>query len=120
MALQVVQPIGQSTRALRRPSHQFQLRHRPYQIQPFALAPVLPGGTLKAGLMQARVVSDPIKNPLIGWWSEWFLFYVKLRDMPDSSHFQNMVLNVGYDMTPTVAAAKRSVNSSLRPKRMSR
>ena len=56
--------------------------------------------------MQARVVSDPIKNPLIGWWSEWFLFYVKHRDMPDSSHFQNMVLNVGYDMTPTVAAAK--------------
>jgi hypothetical protein len=82
------------------------VRHRPWQIQPFALAPVLPGETLKNALLQARVVSDPIKNPLVGWWYEMFLFYVKHRDMPDSAHFQNMVLSYGYDMTPTVMASK--------------
>ena len=98
--------IQASSRTLRRPQHTFQLRHRPYQIQPFVLAPVLPGETMKAALLQARVVSDPIKNPLIGWWYEMFLFYVKHRDMPDSAHFQNMVLTLGYDLTPTVAAAK--------------
>lgn len=104
--VEIVQAISSSSRVLRRPQHPFQIRHRPWQIQPFALAPVVPGETLKNALLQARVVSDPIKNPLIGWWYEMYLFYVKHRDMPDSSHFQRMVLEYGYDMTPTVAAAK--------------
>ena len=106
MALAAVQAIPSSARVLRRPQHTFQIRHRPWQIQPFALAPVLPGETMKNALLQARIVSDPIKNPLIGWWWEAYLFYVKHRDMPDSSHFQNMVLQFGYDMTSTNAAAK--------------
>jgi hypothetical protein len=91
---------------MRRPAHTFQVRHRPFQIQPLAIAPVLPGETLKAALMQARVVSDPVKNPMIGWWYEVYVFYVKHRDMPDSSHFQNMVLQYGYDLTSVTAAAK--------------
>lgn len=104
--VQIVQALPQSGRTLRRPSHTFQVRHRPYQIQPFAIAPVVPGETLKNALLQARVVSDPVKNPLIGWWYEMYLFYVKHRDMPDSAHFQSMVLQYGYDMSSTVAAAK--------------
>lgn len=102
----LVAPVASSGRVLRRPQHTFQVRQRPYQIQPFCLAPVLPGETLKNALLQARVVSDPIKNPLVGWWMEFYMFYVKHRDMPDSAHFQNMVLQYGYDMTSTVAAAK--------------
>jgi hypothetical protein len=104
--VQIVAPISSTGRILRRPQHTFQLRHRPYQIQPFAIAPVIPGETIKNALLQARVVSDPIKNPLIGWWYEMYLFYVKHRDMPDSAHFQRMVLEYGYDMTPVNAAAK--------------
>jgi hypothetical protein len=104
--VQIVQAIGSTGRVMRRPQHQFQLRQRPFQIQPFALAPVVPGETLKNALLQARVVSDPVKSSLLGWWFEAYLFYVKHRDMPDSAHFQNMVLQYGYDMTPVNAAAK--------------
>lgn len=102
----IVQALPNMGRVMRRPSHTFQIRHRPYQIQPFCLAPVLPGETLKNALLQARVVSDPIKNPLIGWWYEMYIFYVKHRDMPDSSHFQNMVLTYGYDLSSVQTAAK--------------
>lgn len=42
------------------------------------IAPVLPGETLTNLLMQSRVVSDPIKNPLIGWWQEYYFFYVPI------------------------------------------
>jgi hypothetical protein len=88
-----------SNRTLRRPQHTFQIRHRPFQIQPFALAPVLPGETMKNALLQARVVSDPVKNPLVGWWYEMYLFYVKHRDMPLSSLWQSMVLSYGTDVS---------------------
>jgi len=102
----LVAPIPSTGRVMRRPSHSFQIRHRPWQLQPFALAPVLPGETLKNALLQARVVTDPIRNPLIGWWYEMYLFYVKHRDMPDSAHFQNMVLQYGYDVSPAHSAAR--------------
>jgi hypothetical protein len=68
-------------RKLRKPSHSFALRIRPWQIQPFVIAPVLPGETLKNALLQCRAVSAPVKSPLVGWWYETFLFYVKLRDL---------------------------------------
>lgn len=70
-----------SKRVPRRPSHQFQIRARPFQLQPFMIAPVLAGETLTNALLQSRVVSDPVKNPLIGWWKEYYIFYVKLRDL---------------------------------------
>lgn len=68
-------------RIIRRPSHSFQLRHKPYQLQPFLIAPVLAGETMKNLMMQARVVTSPIKNPLIGWWLEYYLFYIPLRSL---------------------------------------
>jgi hypothetical protein len=68
-------------RVSRRPSHPFYLKYKPYQIQPFLIAPVLPGETMKNALIQARCVTDPVKNPLIGWWNEYYLFYVKLSDL---------------------------------------
>jgi hypothetical protein len=77
----ITESLAKTQRKLRKPSHSFQLRIRPWQIQPFVLAPVLPGETMKNALMQARAVSAPVKNPLVGWWYESFLFYVKLRDL---------------------------------------
>lgn len=71
-------------RVMRSPQHTFELRHRPYQIQPFLIAPVLAGETLKNAMFQARVVSDPVKNPLIGWWLEHYLFYIPLRAIQGS------------------------------------
>lgn len=103
-SVQNLAPVG---RVSRRPQHSFHVRHRPWQIQPCLLAPVLPGETLKNLLMQARVVSDPVKNPLIGWWYEYYVFYVKHRDMPGSATFQDMVLTYGASMSAVNAAAAK-------------
>ena len=80
-------------RRQRRPSHTFQLRVKPYKIQPFLLAPVLPGETLERFVMQARVVSDPIKNPLIGWWLEYYFFYCPFRSFNDRDTLIAMLLD---------------------------
>jgi hypothetical protein len=61
-------PTGKTGRRARRPEHRFELASTPWAITPFLIAPVLPGDTMTNLLLQARVVSDPIKNPLIGWW----------------------------------------------------
>jgi len=72
-------------RKMRSPSHSWHLRYRPYVLQPFMIAPVLPGETLERATFQTRTVSDPIKNPLIGYNNEHYWFYVKLRDLVDIS-----------------------------------
>lgn len=87
--LKSVQPSG---RKQRKPTHDFQLRYRPYQIQPFVLAPVWPGETMVNALLQSRVVTDPVKNPLIGWWTEYYLFYVKLRDLNIRDQLTDMIV----------------------------
>lgn len=93
-------------RTMRRPEHIFQLRVRPYHIQPMMLAPVIPGETLKNLLLQARVVSDPVKNPLIGWWAEYYFFYVKHRDLDDRDTFLDMFVDPTKDMSAMNSAAE--------------
>lgn len=101
----MLQALPKTGRTTRRPSHSFQLRSKPWVIQPFLLAPVLPGETLKNALLQARVVTDPIKNPLIGWWSEYYLFYVKHRDLVDRDAFMEMMLDPAWSMASYISAA---------------
>lgn len=96
--LQLVQS-AQTKRHMRRPQHTFQVRHRPWQIQPFLLAPVLPGETMKNLLMQSRAVTDVIKNPLIGWWLEYYFFYVKISDLEDRDLLQTMFIQPGTDVS---------------------
>lgn len=79
-------------RKIRRPAHPFIVRTVPFVIQPTGIAPVLPGETLKQAMFQCRAVTDPIKNGLIGWWLETYLFYVKLRDLDDRDEFTSMIL----------------------------
>lgn len=76
-----VVPARRSERRLRKPQHTFQLRTKPFIIQPFLIAPVIAGETLTSIMMQSRAVSDPIKNPIVGWWKEYYFFYVKLTDI---------------------------------------
>lgn len=90
LAVREVPKVG---RRLRRPSNPFYLKYRPFHLQPFLCHPVLPGETLKNALLQARCVTDPIKNPLIGWWNEFYLFYVKLSDFEgEFDQISNMLL----------------------------
>ncbi|QCS37339.1 major capsid protein [Tortoise microvirus 88] len=93
---QSVKPMG---RVMRRPQHTFNIRHRPWQIQPFMIAPVLPGETMKNLLLQSRVVSDPVKHPLIGWWQEYYFFYVKHRDLEGRDDFTQMMLDPQHELS---------------------
>lgn len=86
-------------RVTRSPRHTFQLRQRPFLLQPFMIAPVLPGETMKSLLLQARCVTDPIANPLIGWWNEYYFFYVKHRDLAGRDDFSEMMLDLDKDMS---------------------
>ena len=95
----------------RRPRHSFMLKTKPYAIVPFMIAPVLPGETLDNALLQARVVSDPVVNPLVGWHKEYYFFYVKHRTLDGttpnmSSTLQSMML----DSTTSVAALQAAAD----------
>lgn len=75
---------ARSERVGRRPQCPFNVRTKPFQIQPVMFHPVLPGETLKTMLIQAQVWSDPLNVALknTGWWCEYNVFYVKHRDLP--------------------------------------
>jgi len=73
--------VPQMARRTRSPQHPFLVRHAPYEIQPFLIAPVLPGETMKGLSLQSRVITKPILNSLVGWWIEYYIFYVKHRDI---------------------------------------
>lgn len=98
-------PTGVTGRRNRRPSFRFQLKTKPWQLQPFFIAPVLPGETMKNALMQSRVISDPIKHRLLGAHKEYWLFYVRLRDLQGSADFEEMMLNLNKDMSSYYSAA---------------
>lgn len=74
---------ARSERQGRRPQCPFNVRTKPFQIQPVCFHPVLPGETLKALLIQGQVWSDPLNVALknTGWWCEYNVFYVKHRDL---------------------------------------
>lgn len=88
-----VAEVGRSNRMSRSPQHPYQIRTRPWGITPFFIAPVLPGETMRNLLLQARCVTDPVKSPLLGWWNEYYFYYVKHRDLDGRDTFSEMMLN---------------------------
>lgn len=96
-------------RVLRKPKHEWYVSAPPYCIQPVMLAPVIPGETLRNFVMQARVVTDPIKNPLMGWWKEYYFFYVRIGDLPNGDALKDMFIASDWDAsTYATAAATRT------------
>lgn len=86
------------SRVSRRPQHRFNIKFQPYQLQPFMIAPVLPGESLKNLMIQSQCWSTPLKaNQLknIGWWCEYFFFYVKHRDL---TGYEQSVDGLGKDL----------------------
>jgi len=75
---------ARTERVGRRPQNPFNVRTKPFQIQPVMFHPVLPGETLKNLLIQGQVWSDPLNVALknTGWWCEYNVFYIKHRDLP--------------------------------------
>lgn len=101
-------PVKAAGRVLRSPRHTFQIRQRPFEITPFLLAPVLPGETMKNLLIQSRAVTKPVKNPLVGWWLEYYFFYVKHRDLDERDTLTAMML----DPSTSVSALLEDVTNA--------
>jgi len=101
----VVNQVQKQGRVTRKPVHNFNVETRPFQIQPIMIAPVLAGETLNNLLLQSRVVTMPLKNPLIGWWKEYYFFYVKLRDMVFRDDFMDMLIDPNKSMSGRYEAA---------------
>ena len=91
--VRVVQALNlpQQKRRLRRPVHRFNVKAKPYEICPTVFAPVLPGETMTNLLLQSRAVSDPIKEPLIGWHYEHYFFYVSMPALAEYLSDQSFV-----------------------------
>lgn len=81
------------SRVGRYPKHKFNLETRPFQIVPFMIAPILPAETITSAWLEAREVTDPIKNSLIGWSSEYYVFYVKIRDLDERDTLQEIFID---------------------------
>lgn len=90
-----VRPVAPQARSIRRPQHTWQLSQRPWTIQPFLIAPVLPGETLRNLIHQSRVVTDPVVSKLTGWWCEYYYFYVKHRDLHEVESIGDLTTGQG-------------------------
>lgn len=93
--MQMVQAQNRVSRKGRYPQHTHLVEYRPLQIQPFLIAPVLAGETLKNLNLQARVISDPLATGagnILPWWCEHYFFYVTLRQLA-KTQVEGMVLN---------------------------
>lgn len=77
----ILQSAAPTERKGRYPKHPFRVDDVPYSIQPIMIAPVLPGETLQNLYFESRVVTQSIKNPLIGWKKEYIFFYVRITDL---------------------------------------
>lgn len=106
MAVSIVQPAPRQGRVQRNPRHTFIVEHKPFVLQPLCIAPVLPGETLNRMTFQSRAVTKPIANPLIGWWLEYYFFYVKHRDLVSiQTDLIEMVLDPDKNMSAHEVAA---------------
>lgn len=97
-----------TNRVTRSPKHPFQTVELPYTLQPIMFAPVMPGETLTNMYFESRVVSDPIKNPLIGWKKEYYFFYVKVTDLLDDAIRDMFIDPANTDLSATMGRASNS------------
>jgi len=101
----LVYPQKKVTRRTRVPTTNFHLKTRPWQIQPFFVHPVLPGETFTNALWKSRVVTDPVKNRLIGWHKEYFIFYVRFRDLVEGEDFKAIFTDPEANLSTYYSAA---------------
>lgn len=96
-----------TSRVGRYPRHTFGVASPAHAAVPFMIAPVLPGETLENLFMEARVVSAPVKNPLIGWKQEYYFFYVRVTDL-----LSDVIRDMFVDPTNTDLAATLGVGAT--------
>lgn len=103
--MQIISGTPRMKRAMRNPQIAFNLAFKPWQIQPFFIHPVLPGETLKNALLMSRCVSDPLKDKLMGWWLEHYVFYVDHTQLDIADALVQMHLDASTSMAAYTSAA---------------
>lgn len=93
-------------RHTRRPRHHAVTESMPWEATPFLIAPVLPGETLKHLTLQSRVVTPPLKSRVVGWWLEYYIFYVPFRQMPDAANLVAMFVDPSLTLSASAASAR--------------
>lgn len=95
----VVRESPTNARKTRTPKHTFMVEAKPWQIQPFMIAPVLPGETMSSMLVQGIARGAPLKSDQLGWWFENYFFYVKHRDLVERDLVTQMHLDPATDLS---------------------
>lgn len=101
----MLQPMSKAGRTTRSPEHTFLVRAKPYVIQPFMIAPVLPGETLTSAMWTMRSQTEQLRTQLTGWWVEVYLYYVKLSQLDEADSWigqAGMLMNPEFDITSPV------------------
>lgn len=91
-------------RHTRSPSHNFYVEQDFWEIQPVAIAPVLPGETLSHMALQARCVTPTIKSRTVGWWCEFYTFFVRFRQLPSAANLVAMQVDPSVTLSPSAAS----------------
>lgn len=78
---------------------------KPYGIYPIWGHPVLPGETLEECRIKWRVLSKPVKHPLVGAWCDTWLCYVKFTDIDRA--LGNMFISDSYSTAGWTAGANK-------------
>ena len=92
----------------RYPKHTFRVNSKPFSIQPFFSARVLPGETLRNLYFESRVVTSPVVNPIIGWKKEYYFFYVRITDLLNDAMKEMFVDPANAEITTSVATANNA------------
>lgn len=103
--VKTLQDVAPTDRVQRRPKHKWRINAQPYSIVPFMLAPVLPGETYLSSWTEAREVSMPVKSSIIGWSSEFYMFYVRIRDLDNSDTLDDLFTEPTQTLTALHEAA---------------
>lgn len=93
----MAQSTGSMQRRIRSPRHPFNIKFSPYQITPHFIAAVLPNETLKHAMIQAKAVSAPIKNDLLGASLEQYYYYIPARFLAQGDKYVQMMVDPDYD-----------------------
>lgn len=103
----ISRPRSKNQSKIRVPTTNYRLKQRPWQIQPFAIVPVLPGEKVSKILWTDNAITDPLKDRFNGWWCETLAFYIRVRDtIPDEAEtLKDMFLNPEANLSSLYDAA---------------
>jgi len=101
--MQIITPGETRKRVRRNPSFPLAGTMKPFGLYPVMATPVLPGETLTEFRLRRRILSLPVKHPLIGAWMETWLVFVKLTDIDHA--LAQMFLTMDADPTDFLAGS---------------